>query len=59
MKQITLKRVQAGSSFWFGNVRFEKVVDNDDELTQCKIYETEKTVYIAEHALVDVPTWEN
>lgn len=50
--ETTLKRVEVKSSFLFGGVKFMKDLEADDELVQCKIYGTNATVYIADHALV-------
>jgi hypothetical protein len=53
MKSIILKQVPNGHNFTFGNVVFSKQFESVfDELIMCKIAGTDKTVYIADHAIV-------
>ena len=55
MKGTTLGQVKPGSSFWFGNLRFVKYKNSDDEMVPCYIYGTELIVHITNCAWVFTP----
>jgi hypothetical protein len=56
MKGTTLGQVKPGSSFWFGEVRFTKYQNSDDEMVPCYIYRTNLMVHITNCAWVFTPT---
>lgn len=55
MKGTTLGQVKPGSSFWFGEVRFTKWLNSEDEMVPCYIYGTKLMVHITNCAWVYIP----
>jgi len=55
MKGTTLGQIKPGGSFWFGDVKFVKHKNSDDEMVECHIYDTKLTVHIANCAWVSTP----